>query len=120
MSARDVCNLSRRCGCRGSRAERDGTRELLQSGEVKGVDRLILLDSNRGKGAALRAGIRVATGDVVVIQDADLEYDPKYFKMFRREVLQALTTEEDRFGWDPEVVAKIARLKLRIKEVPIS
>jgi hypothetical protein len=42
------------------------------------------------------------------------------FKMFRREVIQALTTEEDRFGWDPEVVAKIARMKLRIKEVPIS
>jgi hypothetical protein len=42
------------------------------------------------------------------------------FKMFRREVIQALTTEEDRFGWDPEVVAKIARMKLCIKEVPIS
>jgi glycosyltransferase involved in cell wall biosynthesis len=143
-------------------ASTDGTRELLESGKVKGIDRLILHDSNRGKGAALRTGIRLASGDVVVIQDADLEYDPNDyrklikpilagtadvvfgsrflgakanssptlwhyyanlaltflsnrfsnlrltdietgFKMFRREVIQAISLKEDRFGFDPEI-----------------
>lgn len=56
----------------------DGTREILQSLE-SGIDRLILLDRNQGKGAAVKAGFAAATSDVVVIQDADLEYDPRDF-----------------------------------------
>lgn len=157
----------------------DGTRELLRNGSIPGVDRVILQEHNQGKGAALRAGIRAATGDVVVVQDADLEYDPGdyekliqpiledkadvvfgsrflgpsphrvlYFwhrfgngvltfisnmftnlnltdmetgyKMFRREVIQAIRIEENRFGVDAEITAKVARMAVRIYEVGIS
>jgi glycosyltransferase involved in cell wall biosynthesis len=156
----------------------DGTRELLQDG-VPGVDRVVLLDRNQGKGAALRSGMPHATGDVVVIQDADLEYDPAdyprviqpilddkadvvfgsrfvgseahrvlYFwhrvgnglltlisnmftnlnlsdmetgcKMFRREVIQSIRLEENRFGIEAELTAKVARLGVRIYEVGVS
>jgi len=158
---------------------RDGTRELLAGALREGIDQLVLHEANRGKGAAIRSGIAAATGEIVLIQDADLEYDPKeyakllapilegradvvygsrfigaephrvlYFwhrmgnglltllsnmmtnlnltdmetcyKVFRREVIQSIVLEEDRFGFEPEVTAKIARRGLRIYEVGIS
>ena len=157
----------------------DGTRELLQSKPPGWVDKIVLQHRNFGKGAALRAGFQAATGDLVIVQDADLEYDPKeypiliapiledradvvfgsrfsggrahrvvYFwhmvgnrfltllsnmltnlnltdmescyKVFRRELLDGLTIEEERFGVEPELVAKIARTGARIYEVGIS
>jgi glycosyltransferase involved in cell wall biosynthesis len=160
-------------------ASTDGTREMLKNGDISGVDRVIFLAKNQGKGAALRAGLAAVSGDVVVIQDADLEYDPAdygkllqpildghadvvygsrfigsdarrvlYFwhrignglltltsnmltnlnlsdietgyKMFRREVIQAITIEENRFGIEPEITAKIAHMGVRIYEVGIS
>jgi glycosyltransferase involved in cell wall biosynthesis len=157
----------------------DGTRELLQQKPAGWVDRILFHDKNRGKGAALRSGFECVTGDFVIVQDADLEYDPReyplllaplledradvvlgsrflsgrphrvvYFwhmvgnrlltllsnmftnlnltdmescyKVFRRELLASITIEEDRFGFEPEIVAKIAHAKARIYEVGIS
>jgi glycosyltransferase involved in cell wall biosynthesis len=159
----------------------DGTREKLKSEiEPSGqVERVIYHDRNQGKGAALRTGFRHATGDIVIVQDADLEYDPNeygrvvqpiiagkadvvfgsrfaggeahrvlYFwhragnsfltllsnmctgldltdmetcyKAFRREVIQSIEIEEARFGFEPEITAKIAKRKLRVYEVGIS
>ncbi|TSK08997.1 MAG: glycosyltransferase family 2 protein [Geobacter sp.] len=156
----------------------DGTQEILKS--LSGPETLVLMhERNRGKGAALRTGFKHATGDIVVIQDADLEYDPSQFpklirpilegkadvvygsrfvtgdyrrvlyfwhmvgnklltllsnmltnlnltdmetcyKVFRREVLDRITIEEERFGFEPEITAKISRLDLRIYEIGIS
>ena len=158
---------------------RDGTRDLLRTEIAPLGDKLLFHEVNQGKGAALRTGFRAATGDVVVVQDADLEYDPQdyprllqpilegkadvvfgsrfqggqphrvvYFwhmvgnkvltllsnmatninltdmetcyKVFRREVLQRIEIEENRFGFEPEITAKVARLGVVIYEVGIS
>ncbi|RME04539.1 MAG: glycosyltransferase family 2 protein [Planctomycetota bacterium] len=157
----------------------DGTRELLQNELKNQYDQLLLHEKNQGKGAAIRTGLQHFTGDVVVIQDADLEYNPQdyhllltpilegkadvvygsrfitgqcrrvlYFwhmvvnkflttfsnmltnlnltdmetcyKMFRKEVIQQINIEENRFGIEPEITAKIAKLNVRIYEVGIS
>lgn len=160
----------------------DGTRARLEEvarQNSDGLVRVLFHDRNRGKGAALRTGFAAATGDVVIIQDADLEYDPAeypkliapiaegkadvvygsrfaggeshrvlYFwhsvgnkfltllsnmftdlnltdmetchKAFRREIIQSLKLIEDRFGFEPEVTARIAALKCRVYEVGIS
>ncbi len=157
----------------------DGTRVVLQEKIEPRVSKVIYHERNCGKGAALRSGFSAATGDVVLVQDADLEYDPRdyarllapifegradvvfgsrfaggeshrvlYFwhsvvnrlltllsnmltdlnltdmevcyKAFRREILQQITLEEDRFGFEPEITAKVARLHCRIFEVGIS
>lgn len=157
----------------------DGTRDILKEKIASKIDRVIYQPFNQGKGAALRAAIRAATGEIVIIQDADLEYDPEeypkviqpiienkadvvygsrfigsgphrvvYFwhrvgngiltllsnmftnlnltdmetcyKAFRREVIQSITIEENRFGFEPEITAKMARKGVRIYEVGIS
>ena len=157
----------------------DGTRELLRTEIAPLVDKIVYHEINRGKGAALRTGFAVATGEIVLVQDADLEYDPQEYpklikpildgqadvvfgsrfmggdahrvaffwhmvgnkfltlcsnmftnlnltdmetcyKAFRREVIQSITIEENRFGFEPEITVKLSRKHLRIYEVPIS
>lgn len=158
----------------------DGSREILAQLESQYQQvRAFLQPNNMGKGAALRRGIQEATGDFVIIQDADLEYDPGdyptlldpliqgkadvvygsrflgsaphrvlYFwhsvgnklltllsnsltninlsdmetcyKVFRREVIQSIAIEENRFGFEPEITVKVAKRRLRIYEVGIS
>ncbi len=161
-------------------ASTDGTREILErlARDHRNQVRLLLHPQNRGKGAAIRTAIEQVTGDIVIIQDADLEYDPQdyprllepildghadvvfgnrfhggphrvlYFwhylgnrfltnlcnmvtnlnlsdmevgyKVFRTEVLQRLSLKSDRFGIEPELTVKVAKLGYRVYEVPIA
>jgi glycosyltransferase involved in cell wall biosynthesis len=157
----------------------DGSREIIEERLREIVDVVICHPENRGKGATLRSGFKAATGDIVLIQDADLEYDPQEyplllapilsgkadvvygsrfvggrahrvvyfwhmvgnrfltlfsnmltnlnltdmetcFKVFRREALANIVIEEDRFGFEPEITAKMAKGGYRVFEVGIS
>ena len=159
----------------------DGTEALLRGPLASYINRLIVHRVNRGKGAAIRSGLEAATGDLIVVQDADLEYDPNQYaklaapilsgdadvvygsrfldfpsgkrvhewprhrrlanraltllsnrisglrltdletcqKMFARPVLESIDIRESRFGFEPEITAKVAKGGWRVREVPV-
>ena len=156
----------------------DGTREILENKVKNKVDKIIFNEKNYGKGFSVRKGINSAEGDIVLIQDADLEYDPSdypklispiekneadvvygsrfvgsdekrvlfywhslgnlllttlsnmfsninltdmenCYKVFRTEIIKNINLKENRFGFEPEITAKLAKRKLRIFEVGV-
>jgi len=156
----------------------DGTRQMLQNKLLNKISKLIINEQNCGKGFSVRQGIKVSSGDIILIQDADLEYDPSdytklikpiinnyadvvigsrfvgadekrvlfywhslgnklltllsnlfsnlnltdmenCYKVFRSEVIKSIKLSENRFGFEPEIVAKIAKKNLRIFEVGV-
>ena len=155
----------------------DGTQKVLEEKIRPLVSKIVYHEKNTGKGGALRTGFAHATGDAVIIQDADLEYDPNEYplvvepvvsgkcrvcygsrfkkgvfkgylanrmanrfltflsnifthqkltdmetcyKCFKREVIQSVDIKENRFGFEPEITAKVSKMGIKIKEVPIS
>lgn len=157
----------------------DGTRAALKAMENDPDVTVVLHEHNQGKGAALRTGFAAATGDLIIVQDADLEYDPQdypkllqplldgradvvygsrfaggechralaywhsqgnrfitrfsnmftnlrlsdmetCYKVFKREIIQNVTIHENRFGFEPEITAKIARMRVNVYEVGIA
>ena len=155
----------------------DGTRDVLEEKVRPLVSKIVYQEENGGKGAALKTGFAHATGDIVIIQDADMEYDPMEYgdviapiiageadvvygsrflnakakgylsnrmankfltflsncfthlhltdmetcyKAFKREIIQSVDFKEKRFGFEPEITAAIARMNVRVREVPIS
>ena len=155
----------------------DGSTQILRNEIAPLVSKVVYHEVNQGKGGALRTGFAHATGDIVIIQDADQEYDPQEYpkvvgpiaagecevcygsrflgqaakgyranqlankgltwlsnlfthqkltdmetcyKAFRREIIQSVDIQENRFGFEPEITAKISGKGIRIKEVPIS
>lgn len=155
----------------------DGTREIIESLRKEHGITVVLHESNQGKGAAIQTGIELALGEIVIVQDADLEYNPEdilsviqpildgesevvfgsrylgnahqdqsafhrfgnavltglsnlmtqqkltdmetCYKAFRRTLLQSIPIEQRRFGFEPEITAKLAKKKIVIREVPI-
>lgn len=155
----------------------DGSTEVIKEKVAPLVDKVIYHEVNTGKGGALRTGFMAATGDVVIIQDADMEYDPNEYplvvnpifegkaevvygsrfmnqkakgyllnrlankgltflsnimtrqkltdmetcyKAFRRDIIQSIDIQEKRFGFEPEITAKLSKRGIKIQEVPIS
>ena len=97
----------------------DGTAEIVERWRTARADAALVLlrQPNRGKGAAIRAAVPHADGEIVVIQDADMETG---YKAMRMDVLRSLDLSQDDFAIEPEITAKVCRRKLRIYELPIA